>query len=124
MKRLLILALLGACYTLPDNGNLEEATVFHWENEQVTLPKFITDHKGCLGLKGRPQRNSMESLLYSTEPMTVPRWDSLWATFESRGYKEAGQRMSFSIPSGLGDPEINGYKTCMKDLGYRLTFMR
>ncbi|MCL2439198.1 MAG: hypothetical protein FWD15_01660 [Alphaproteobacteria bacterium] len=127
MKKLVAalgLLLLSACYTVPDQGDLDDATVYHWENEFITMEQFVRDHKACLGVQKTRRRNSFENLLYGHEPEVVPRWDSLWATFESRGFQEAGQRVMFSIPAGQGDVKLHNYRACMIGRGYRLAFLR
>jgi len=126
MRGQLLLAslFLANCATFPDNGKVDESFVFHWVNEKVTMPKFIEDHKRCLGVEGKSKRSQFMDILTPMEPMTVPRWDSMWATFESRGFREAGQRISFSIPSGTAMPQINAYQECMEKLEYRLTYRR
>ncbi|MDR3126453.1 MAG: hypothetical protein LBT92_02370 [Rickettsiales bacterium] len=120
----ILLAAACACSFYPDNGDLENAFIFHWTHDNVTMEKFVVDHKGCLGVKGRVARNQLDNMLTPMEPMTVPKWDDMWATFESRGYREAGQRIAFSIPSGTSAPMLGSYQTCMQDIGYKLTYRR
>ena len=122
-KGLALLLLLTACMSLPDNGDIEDATVYHWENEHATMEKFIADHKKCLGADKTPRPTRMHGLLAPMEPSNIPVWDSVWATFESRGYKEAGQRIAFSTPSS-GTAGLHNYQTCMEGMNYRLTYMR
>jgi hypothetical protein len=120
----ILAACLVSCSFYPDNGDIENAFVFHWAHEHATMSKFVTDHKGCLGVKGRVTRGQLDNMLTPMEPMTVPKWDDMWATFESRGYREAGQRIAFSIPSNTGAPMLSSYQTCMEDIGYKLTYRR
>ena len=115
---------MAGCAVYPSNGDVNNATVFHWENDYVVMAKFIEDHKGCLGVKGTPVRSQMSNLFNNMKPMTVPKWDGLWATFESRDYREVGQRVAFSVPSSGANDNVNHYKKCMLDLGYRLTYKR
>ena len=101
-----------------------DATVYHWEHDHVTMSRFVQDHKRCLGLDGRRgERSRWAQWLNPMEPATVPQWDGLWATFESRGYREAGQRIAFSVPSGQ-TAHIHRYRECMEGRGYRLTYRR
>ena len=118
--------LLAACdaQSLHDRGSLDDATVYHWENDKVTMNKFVTDHKRCLGTDGSTgQRSRIAEIISPMEPSTVPQWDSIWATFESREYREAGQRIAFSVPSGEGG-QLHRYRECMENLGYRITYRR
>ena len=115
---------LVACMTFPTNGDINNATVFHWENDYVVMAKFIEDHKGCLGVKGVQVKSQMSNLFNNMKPATVPKWDGLWATFESRDYREVGQRIAFSLPNSGANDNMNNYKKCMLDLGYRLTYKR
>lgn len=117
-------ACVVGCTTFYANGDINNATVFHWENDYVVIAKFIEDHKGCLGVKGMPVKTQMSNLFNNMKPATVPKWDGLWATFESRNYREVGQRIAFSVPSSGANDNINNYKKCMLDLGYRLTYKR
>ena len=119
-----LVLLLPGCLTFPVPGNLDDAQVFHWENENVIMAKFITDHKSCLGVKGNKPKTQMSNIFNNMKPNTVPKWDGLWATFESRDYREAGQRIAFSVPSDGGNAIGNNYKRCMENLGYRLTYKR
>ena len=53
---------LVACMTFPTNGDINNATVFHWENDYVVMAKFIEDHKGCLGVRGVQVKSQMYNL--------------------------------------------------------------
>jgi hypothetical protein len=123
MRKYLPMIVLCGCLQLPENGDVEDATVFHWENEHATMEKFISDHKGCLGIKKQTQKNRMQGLLSPMEPDNIPQWDNLWATFESRGYRETGQRIAFSLPSGEA-PLMHNYQSCMEGIGYKITYRR
>ena len=124
IKYTLIALGFSGCLSFPVPGNLDDAQVFHWENEYVVMAKFIEDHKACLGVKGPQTKSQMSNLFNNMKPKTVPKWDSLWATFESHDYREVGQRIAFSIPSDGGNSNTNNYKHCMENLGYRLTYKR
>ena len=115
---------LSACLSFPVPGNIDDAQVFHWENENVVMAKFIQDHKACLGVRGNQPKSQASNIFNNMKPRTVPTWDSLWATFESNDYREAGQRIAFSIPSDGGNSNTTTYQRCMKELGYRLTYKR
>jgi len=106
-----------------NNGSLDDATVYHWEHDHATMSKFVQDHKNCLGSTGSGQRSRFANMLSPMEPATVPQWDSLWATFESRGHREVGQRIAFSIPSGESG-QLHSYRGCMEAFGYRITYKR
>ena len=123
-KLLVPTLILNACLAFPTPGSLEDAQVFHWENSYVTMEKFIQDHKACLGVRGIQTKTQAANIFNNMKPKTVPKWDGLWATFESRSHKEAGQRIAFSIPSEGGNSNGNNYKRCMMDTGYRLTYRR
>ncbi len=123
-KLLIYTLFLNGCLAFPTPGNLDDAHVFHWENNYVTMEKFIDDHKSCLGVRGIQTKTQASNIFNNMKPKTVPKWDSLWATFESRSYKEAGQRIAFSIPSEGGNGNANNYRRCMLDLGYYLTYKR
>ncbi|MBN2675666.1 MAG: hypothetical protein JXR30_00240 [Alphaproteobacteria bacterium] len=102
-------------------GSLDDADVFHWENETVTMSQFVRDHKHCLGAPERATRpNRIQKFLLPNKPYTIAKWDSLWATFESRQYGETGQRISLSIPSQGGYDSPNSYRRCMIRKGYLL----
>ena len=124
IKYTLLSTILSGCLSFPVPGSLEDAQVFHWENDYVVMAKFIEDHKACLGVKGMQAKSQMSNIFNNMKPKTVPKWDSLWATFESHDYKEAGQRIAFSIPSDGGNANPGNYKRCMEELGYRLTYKR
>ena len=124
LKYALVVFELSGCASFPVPGNLDDAQVFHWENEYVVMAKFIEDHKACLGVKGPQTKSQMSNLFNNMKPKTVPKWDSLWATFESHDYREIGQRIAFSIPSDGGNGNTNNYKHCMENLGYKLTYKR
>ena len=119
----LMIMVLGAC-SIPTRGEIENATVYHWENNNVVMAKFIQDHKACLGVKYTQPKSRIQSLMDPMTPYTIPRWDGLWATFESRGYREVGQRIAFSIPSNTSIGLESSYKKCMLNLGYKLTYKR
>lgn len=121
---LLLAGGMAGCNAFPSNGDINNATVFHWENDYVTMAKFIEDHKGCLGVKGMQIKTQMSNLFNNMKPTTIPKWDGLWVTFESRDYREVGQRIAFSVPSSGANDGINNYKKCMLDSGYRLTYKR
>jgi hypothetical protein len=124
MRKFIPLILLAACMGQPDNGSLDDATVYHWENDNVTMAKFIHDHKNCLGVgNSTGQRSRIANILSPMEPATIPKWDGLWATFESREHREVGQRIAFSVPSGESG-QLHNYRGCMENLGYRLTYRR
>lgn len=118
-----LLSLMG-CLSIPAPGNIDDAQVFHWENDYVVMAKFIEDHKACLGVRGNRARSQSSNIFNNMKPRTIPKWDSLWATFESRSHREVGQRIAFSIPSDGGNSNASNYKKCMLDLGYRLTYKR
>ena len=120
----MLFTILSGCLAFPVPGSLEDAHVFHWENEYVVMAKFIEDHKACLGVKGVQPQTQMSNIFNNMKPKTVPKWDSLWATFESHDYREVGQRIAFSIPSDGGNSNPNNYRHCMEELGYRLTYKR
>ena len=115
---------LTGCLAFPTPGNIEDANVFHWENNYVTTGKFIQDHKSCLGVRGQQTKTQGSNIFNNMKPKTVPKWDGLWATFESRDFKEAGQRIAYSIPSEGGNSNMSNYKKCMISLGYNLTYKR
>ena len=115
---------LSSCNSFPYNGDINNATVYHWENDYVTMKQFITDHKLCLGVKGNYVGSQEQNIFNNMKPRTIPRWDNLWATFESRDFREAGQRISFSLPSEGGSNSFNSYKKCMETAGYNLTYRR
>ena len=116
--------LLSACNSFPYNGDINNATVYHWENDYVTMGQFITDHKLCLGVKGPNIGSQAGNIFNNMKPKTIPKWDNLWATFESRDFREAGQRISFSLPSEGGSNSFNSYRKCMETAGYNLTYRR
>jgi hypothetical protein len=127
MKRSLLIlsaALLSGCMSPPVPGDIDEAEVFHWQNDTVTMEKFIKDHKACLGVKHSSPRSRMQNLFNPMDPYTMPKWDGMWATFESRGYRETGQRVAFSIPSSGGGTMTGQYRRCMLDMGYSLAYKR
>lgn len=115
---------LSACGSVPVPGNIDDATVFHWENNYVVMEKFIQDHKGCLGVGHTKPRSRMQNLMNPMDPYTIPKWDGMWATFESRSHKETGQRIAFSLPSNSSVSLTNSYRKCMTNLGYYLTYKR
>lgn len=117
------LCILSAC-SIPTRGEIENATVYHWENNNVVTAKFIQDHKACLGVKYTKPKSRIQNLLDPMTPYTIPKWDGMWATFESRGHREVGQRIAFSIPSNSSSGLESQYKKCMMNLGYRLTYKR
>ncbi len=118
------LILVSACNNFPYNGDINNANIFHWEHDYVVMAKFITDHKGCLGVKGVKIGSQAQNIFNNMKPKTIPQWDSLWATFESRDYREAGQRIAFSIPNDGSTDSNNSYRKCMENLGYHLTYRR
>ncbi|MBD5405377.1 hypothetical protein HDR59_02395 [bacterium] len=115
--------LLAAC-SIPTRGEIENANVYHWENNNVVMAKFIEDHKACLGVKYTKPRSRIQNLMDPMTPYTIPKWDGMWATFESRGHREVGQRIAFSVPSNTSVGLESSYKKCMINLGYRLTYKR
>lgn len=116
---------LAGCLTVPVPGDIDMAEVFHWENEYATMGKFVQDHKTCLGVTQHTQHKSrMKTLVNPMDPMTMPQWDGMWATFESREYKEGGQRIAVSIPSNSSAALSAQYKPCMLAKNYRLTYKR
>ncbi|MDR2098702.1 MAG: hypothetical protein LBO78_01595 [Rickettsiales bacterium] len=123
-RSIAVAAVVSGCMAVPVPGDVEDSEVFHWEKETVTMEKFISDHKACLGVKNAAPRSRMENLLNPMEPYTMPKWDGMWATFESRGYRETGQRVAFSIPSSGGGTMTGQYRKCMLNLGYALTYKR
>ena len=114
---------LEAC-SIPTRGEIENATVYHWENPNVVMAKFIEDHKACLGIKYTKPKSRIQSLMDPMTPYTIPKWDGMWATFESRSHREVGQRIAFSVPSNSSANLESAYKKCMLNLGYRLTYKR
>lgn len=123
-KTLLFALGVCGCMAFPTHGDINEAHVFHWENDYVVMAKFIEDHKSCLGVRGVQTKTQMSNIFNNMKPSTVPQWDGLWATFESRNYREVGQRIAFSVPSDGANDNVNNYQKCMLDLGYRLTYKR
>lgn len=115
--------ILAAC-SIPTRGEIDNATVYHWENNNVTMEKFIQDHKACLGVKYTKPKSRIQNLIDPMTPYTIPRWDGMWATFESRSHREVGQRIAFSIPSNSSTGLESAYKKCMINFGYRLTYKR
>ena len=118
-----IISILYGCNSFPYNGNIKDAYIFHWEHDYVVMGKFIEDHKNCLGIKEPNIGSQAGNIFNNMKPKTIPKWDSLWATFESRSYKEAGQRIAFSVPNE-GAEGRNSYQQCMENLGYHLTYKR
>lgn len=117
---LVFLLFLTGCWGA-QQGSLDDADVFHWENETVTMRQFVRDHKKCLGAPERATRPSrIQKFLLPYKPYTVAKWDSLWATFESRRYGEVGQRISLSVPSNTGYASANSYRRCMLRKNYAL----
>ena len=115
---------LYSCNSFPYNGDINDAHIFHWEHDYVTMNKFIQDHKACLGVKGVKIGAQAQNLFNNMKPRTIPQWDTLWATFESRDYKEAGQRIAFSIPNEGSMDSKDNYRKCMENIGYSLTYKR
>ena len=115
---------ISSCNSFPYNGDINNATVYHWENDYVTMKQFIADHKLCLGIKGNYIGSQAQNIFNNMKPRTIPQWDNLWATFESRDFREAGQRISFSLPSEGSSNSFNSYKKCMETVGYNLTYRR
>ena len=115
---LILLLFLGGCWGM-QQGSLEDADLFHWENDHVTMRQFVRDHKKCLGAPERAVRPSrIQKFLLPYKPYTVPRWDWLWATFESKQYGETGQRISLSVPSNGGYSSPDRYRRCMIKRNY------
>ncbi|MHA1550109.1 MAG: hypothetical protein ACTSXV_01485 [Alphaproteobacteria bacterium] len=85
------------------------------------MRQFVRDHKKCLGAPDRAVRPTrIQKFLLPDKPYTIAKWDSIWATFESRQYGEAGQRISLSIPSNGGYAAPNSYRRCMIRKNYLL----
>ncbi len=124
LRKTLIVFSLAACNAIPVPGNVDDAEVFHWENDYVVMAKFVEDHKLCFGVKQQRVKTQMGNLFGNMRPATVPKWDGIWSTFESRSHREVGQRISFSMPNDGGSYNPNAYRQCMIDLGYRLTYKR
>ena len=117
---LLVAVFLSGCWGF-QQGSLDDADLFNWENESVTMAQFVRDHKKCLGAPDRPtQQNRLQKFLLPQKPYTIPKWDGLWATFESRQYGETGQRISLSVPSGTGYAAPSSYRRCMMRKEYYL----
>lgn len=123
MKNLpIILMLLLAACSNANRGNLDNATVLHWENESVTQDRFITDHKACLGINRdlEEPRSRLATLLMPGQVRSLPEWDGLWVTFQSNEYQGIGQRVMVSAPSNMSSNSVGTYRRCMFGKGYLL----
>jgi len=117
---IVLCGMLSGCFGI-QSGSLDDADVFHWENDYATFPQFVQDHKRCLGVTDNPTPYSrFQKLLMPYRPYTVPKWDSIWATFESRGGAETSQRIALSVVSNSGFDSPSSYRKCMLKTGYYL----
>ena len=98
-----IISILYGCNSFPYNGNIKDAYIFHWEHDYVVMSKFIEDHKNCLGVKEPNIGSQAGNIFNNMKPKTIPKWDSLWATFESRS---AFIHCSFFIECGSVSPNV------------------
>lgn len=114
-------ALLFAC-SAPNRGDLDNATVLHWENETVTQSQFVKDHKACLGIKRdiNQPRSRFSQILMPEQVQTLPEWDGLWVTFQSNEFQGVGQRVLLSAPSNMSSNTVGTYRRCMFGKGYLL----
>lgn len=123
---IMLFVFLTSCLTPPSKtryeDNIGESTVFHWQNDFVTFPRFVEDHKYCLGIKSSNIRSQIDKILSPLTPYNVPKWDGIWATFESRSYTDSGQRISVSTPPRHGHVRPAKYKKCMVKKKYRLIY--
>ena len=116
-----LLLSLAACAS-PNRGNIDNATILHWENERVTKEQFVRDHKGCLGVT-RPAhqpRNRVAKLLMPNAQNQMPNWEGLWVTFQSNENRDIPQRFLMSTPTGTTSKSTGAYRKCMFNKGYLL----
>lgn len=111
---------LNGCTEVPKKTYIEEAEIYHWYHPHVTVARFVYDHKTCLGIKEIHRKSRFSKILDPTTPYTIPKWDGLWATFESRDGREIGHRIAMSIPSNQSSQGSRTYRKCMFAKGYNL----
>jgi hypothetical protein len=114
-----VFALTG-CYAPPSKTYIENAEIYHWYHEYATLAKFVQDHKACLGVFEIKPRSRMSKFLNPMQPYTIPQWDGMWSTFQSRDTDEIGQRVAFSTPSNQSTNSMRKYRICMLKKNYSL----
>ena len=123
MKRLLafLLPALCACSS-PNSGNIDNATILHWENESVTSEQFVKDHKGCLGVDkpSHMPRSRAAKLLMPNSGGQMPNWEGMWVTFQSNENTDIPQRYLMSSPPGTTSKSLGAYRKCMFRKGYLL----
>jgi len=118
---LLFVVIITACGG-PRRGNIDNATILHWENDAVTTEQFVRDHNGCLGVT-RPAhqpRGRMAQLVMPTPGAQMVNWEGLWVTFQSNENKDIPQRFLMSVPSGTASKSTGAYRKCMFRRGYLL----
>ena len=125
MKKILIFA-FGLVFVYgcssPNSGNIDNATVLHWEKENVTMEQFVRDHRSCLGVT-RPAhmpRSRISKLLMPNQAANMPDWEGLWVSFQSNEHTDTGQRALMSVPPGTASKSVGAYRKCMFRRGYLL----
>lgn len=111
--------MLASCGVYTETS-LDEAMIFHWENRFVTMQTFIDDHKKCLGVQSVRVNSRLQNVLDPGTPKTVPKWDGIWATFQSRESGEHSQRIAVSASARQGTASADIYEDCMLEAGYNL----
>ncbi len=111
--------MLGACGIYQETS-LDDATIYHWENKYVTMQTFVDDHKKCLGVGTVRVTSWLNNLLDPATPRTIPRWNGIWATFQSRESGETAQPIAVSASSRQSSASPDVYEDCMLQMGYTL----
>ena len=121
IKYLALILALSACASA-NRGNIDDATILNWENENVTTEQFVRDHKACLGINTSQYvpRSRIAKMLAPNQSAQMPDWDGLWVTFQSNEYKDVGQRSLMSVPSNTTSKSVGSYRKCMFRRGYLL----
>jgi len=118
----LLFAVIVAACSSPNRGDIDNATILHWENDAVTKEQFVRDHKGCLGVT-RPAhmpRSRAAQLLMPNQGGQMPNWEGLWVTFQSNENRDIPQRFLMSVPPGTSSKSVGAYRKCMFRRGYLL----
>jgi len=123
MKKLSLFSLLFVVgCSGPNGGNIDNATILNWENDNVTTEQFVRDHKSCLGITtpAHMPRSRLAKLISPNQSAQMPDWEGLWVTFQSNEYADVGQRALMSIPNNSSSKSVGAYRKCMFKRGYLL----